>query len=85
MFLGGHWRIIKVSKDKNGRPQSCTLVIDDSYNVFIEGAKDRSPIREPLLGYELWRLADAIICTLVFPEETKKMREAVAREVSSPV
>jgi hypothetical protein len=85
VFLGGFWRIIKVAKDKNGRPMSCTLVIEEtssSYNVFIEGAKDRSPIKEPSLGYELWRLADALICVLVFPEEAKKMLDAEPRTLS---
>ncbi len=80
VFLGGFWRIIKVTKNKKGRPESCTLVIDDSYNVIIEGAKDKKPLCEAKLGYELWRLADAIICILVFPEEAKKMLEEMSRQ-----
>jgi hypothetical protein len=80
VFLGGFWRIIKVTKDKNGRPHNCSLVIDDNYNVIIEGSRDPSPLREPKLGYEFWKLADALICTLVYPEETKKMLAAMPKQ-----
>lgn len=69
-----------MNKNKKGRPESCTLVIDDFYNVIIEGAKDKNSLCEAKLGYELWRLADAIICILVFPEEAKKMLEALSRQ-----
>ena len=72
IFIGGHDRFVRIKKDARGRPVDCSLFIDKDFNVFIAGSRDHRPIVEAL-PYETWKLADAIMTCLVYPEQVKQI------------
>jgi hypothetical protein len=62
--------MVKVKKDKQGRPVSCSLEFDDQGNVRILGSRDSRPILERT------EIVDAIITCLVYPEQAARMLAA---------
>jgi hypothetical protein len=84
VFLGGSQRHVKVEKDLNERPTSCSI----SWQMceggimgwrFTNGRDQRHLVEAGYSDCELDQLVGAIICCFVFPEQCHKMRNAVPR------